>query len=222
MNKTKIEYVDYTWNPLVGCKHACEYCFAEKMNKRFKWIDNWQKPVYFYKRLDEPYKLRKPARILVGSMTDLFGDWVNTGFIKQVRDITRLSPLHTFLFLTKNPKRYAEFEFPENCWLGTTVERTSRINRVDILRNLQTNNLKFVSFEPLLGDMAGLDFGDIDWGIIGGLTPYHKMENISKWIRGILDIGYILDIPIFMKENLRRYWDGEWRTELPKTRTGGK
>jgi protein gp37 len=78
MNKTSIEWCDFTWNPVVGCKHGCPYCYAKKINDRFKFIPEWTAPRLFPDRLSEPSMLKKRSRIFVGSMCDLFGDWIDS------------------------------------------------------------------------------------------------------------------------------------------------
>ena len=160
MNKTKIEWTNYTWNPCVGCKHGCSYCYAKRMNDRFKWIENWNEPKFYPERLKEPYKVKKPSKIFVGSMCDLFGDWIDKDWIDRIILTARENPQHTFQFLTKNPKRYSKFEFPKNCWLGVTIDGTeTTLEKVMRIEHLATkDNFKFVSFEPLLGDVSGLIF----------------------------------------------------------------
>jgi len=170
MGKTRIEYADRTWNPIVGCKYGCYYCYAEAMNKRFKWIEDWRSPQFFPERLAEPQRWRKPQKVFVGSISDVFGEWVPKSWIDPILQTARDLPRHTFYFLTKNPERYKECEFPSNCWLGTTVEHIDNSWRVDCLTKCGLNNIKFISFEPLLSDMSGIDLAGIDWIIIGGLT----------------------------------------------------
>ena len=141
MNKTKIEYVDYTWNPITGCYHNCPYCYARRIAERFKSKQNYAyingvkpahikepfpygfRPTYHPDRLEEPLKVVVPSRILVCSMGDIMGEWVPDEWIRSVIEVTRKCPQHTFLFLTKNPQRYFFFkdEFPDNCWLGASI-----------------------------------------------------------------------------------------------------
>jgi len=128
MNKQSesgIPYCDYTWNPATGCLHGCSYCFAERIAKRFsgsKAFPDGFKPRFHPERLGEPLKIKKPSVIFVSDMGDLFGDWVPEKCITEVLGVVGECPQHTFLFLTKNPKRYKRFNFPKNAWLGTSVE----------------------------------------------------------------------------------------------------
>lgn len=135
MNKTKIDWVDMTWNPVTGCLHGCEYCYAEKIANRFGQnlysteklhvIDEWKfnserscgmsnpfpwnfEPTLHKNRLGEPTKVKNPQKIFVCSMADLFGEWVPDEWIQDVFKACEAAPQHKYLFLTKNPKRYGE------------------------------------------------------------------------------------------------------------------
>ena len=198
MNKSKIEWCDYTWNPVVGCKHNCWYCYAKRMNDRFKWIEKWSEPRFFASRLKEPYRLKKPSKIFVCSMADLFGDWINSRWIHEILKLPKNNPQHTFQFLTKNPKRYLEFEFPKNCWLGITIDYVNQA-RLNYLKKMP--NYKFISFEPLLGDMSALDLSGIDLVIVGAMTGMGKKNVIPKkeWIDSIKHKN------IFYKNNIKEY-----------------
>ena len=127
MNKTKIEYADYTWNPVTGCLHECEYCYARKQAKRFSSIVGIPNgkihdlpinftykckypygfdPTFHRYRLDEPSQVKTPSTIFVCSMADLFGEWVPDEWIQKIFEACADAPQHRYLFLTKNPKRY--------------------------------------------------------------------------------------------------------------------
>ena len=105
MGKTKIEYADMTWNPIVGCKHGCFYCYAKRMNDRFKWIENWKNPIFFGDRLNEPLKNPIPTKYLVSSMSDIMGDWVDSNVLQRIilrtnwRALSGYPDIHTFLFI---------------------------------------------------------------------------------------------------------------------------
>jgi protein gp37 len=125
MNRTKIDWpgLSYSWNPVVGCKHNCDYCYAKKLNDRFKFIPDWENPQFFPERLNDPYKVKKPSTIFVGSMCDLFERWINPDWVYQVIQVCKDNPQHTFMFLTKNHVGYNGFTFPDNCMLGITMTR---------------------------------------------------------------------------------------------------
>ncbi len=173
MNKTKIEWVrnpdgtqGYTWNPVRGCLHNCPYCYGKRMDKRFG--DGTFTPTFHPERLQEPLKVKKPSRIFVGSMADLFGDWTwnlkSGGFattdyvVKCILHTAEQCPQHTFIFLTKNPKGMQGFDFPENCWCGTSVENQEKATeRIPELLKVNCETL-FASYEPALGP---IDIGQL-------------------------------------------------------------
>ncbi len=196
MNRTKIEWTDYTWNPAIGCLHGCSYCYAKRMNDRFKWTPDWKQIRYFPERLQQPCQVKKPGKIFVGSMTDLFGDWVPSRWIDKVLKVVSENPHHTFQFLTKNPKRYLEFDFPENCRLGMTADRPLP-DEIKILR--QKPNYRYVSCEPLLGSMEGMDFSGVDLVLVGAMTGIGAIKPKKEWIESIRHPN------IFYKNNIKPF-----------------
>lgn len=204
MNKTKIEYVDYTINPIRGlCKNDCPYCYAKRMYRRFGWDENIS---CNYGVFNEVEKLKKPSRIFIGSMHDIFGEWIYYNWISNIIQYCSDFPQHTFIFLTKNPKRYAEFIFPDNCWLGVTIDGKENPKNLeekmqDFLFNAK--NIKFISYEPLLNmDAYYVRFIKfVDWVIVGGLTP--KPVHLKSWVYGILQIAKHHNKPVFLKDNLK-------------------
>ncbi len=220
MNRTKIEWTDFTWNPVTGCLHGCPYCYGRKIANRFRSLfPNGYKPTFYPERLKEPYngvprnfRSRNPylpkgsAMIFVCSMGDLFGSWVPAKWIEAVIRVAEDNPHHVFQFLTKNPARYREFEFPKNCWLGTTVTSYEDQDRILELPRYEENGrtLNFVSFEPLLGEvhLEGWIWGYIDWVIIGAQTnPYRPPK--PEWVEHIIVEARRNGKPIFLKDNLR-------------------
>lgn len=135
MQKTKIEWCDSTWNPVTGCLHGCEYCYARKIANRFDGgfkislpcaaIDEPQKsenrfgknkiesypygfnPTFYRYRLDQPTKWKEPRNIFVCSMADLFGKWVPDDWEIEVLKACAEAPQHNYLFLTKDPIGYS-------------------------------------------------------------------------------------------------------------------
>jgi len=201
MNKTKIEWTDYTWNPVVGCKNGCWYCYAKRMNDRFKWIPKWDEPKFFPERLNDKMP-KKPSKIFVGSMCDLFGDWIPSEWIIKVIEVIENNPKHKFQFLTKNPKRYLEFNFPENCWLGITITKDNDYaggsqKAIDILS--QVPNYRFISFEPLLGDAGRLDLSHMYLIILGAMTGQGAILPKREWIKSIKHMN------IFYKNNIKKF-----------------
>ncbi len=202
MNKTKIEYVDYTINPIKGlCRNNCWYCYAKRMYLRFNWNTDIRLNTYEFSNLP-----KKPSKIFVGSMHDIFGDWIPYHWIIEIVECCLKFPQHIFLFLTKNPERYREFEFPQNCWLGTTIESSKQLKRIfDLAEAIGGRNKTFISIEPLLDNLQDLNgcmpVSSLDWIIVGGLTP--KSVHKDEWVEEIIKVARIVNIPIFLKGNLK-------------------
>jgi protein gp37 len=162
-------------------------------------------PVFWGNRLDQPYKVKKPAKIFVCSMADLFGDWVPQDWIESVLQIVRGCPWHTFQFLTKNPKRLSFWNpWPDNCWVGTTVTNQEDMHRVMEMWNV-LSKVRFISYEPLLGPIdIGLSGAYIDWAIIGAMTGPGAAKVDPAWVQGLVDQYRAAGVPVFLKDNLYR------------------
>lgn len=233
MNRTKIDWCDYTWNPVVGCLHGCPYCYARKIAERFKggkaYPFGFEPTSHLSKRINEPMLVKQPSKIFVCSMADLFGDWSwkvpwNGGVvsgdavINSVLEIVKKCPQHTFLFLTKNPKRYRRFNLPPNAWAGATVTVQDDLERIGYLP-LEGN--RFISIEPLLGEInfakrpyrSAIPF--VDWIIIGAQTGPGAVVPNQKWVQSIIDQARARGIPVFVKENV--HWPEVIR-EFPEVR----
>ncbi len=191
MSKTKIEWCDYTFNPIKGlCKYACEYCYARKMYKRFHWNEEIRLEM---SALSGIAKIKEPSRIFLCSTHDLFGDWITDKWIFDIITECHRYPQHTFLLLTKNPGRYKDFTFRKNFWLGQTVVKKEDYKKTT------NNNIKFISFEPLLDNDIGYRRFPADWYIIGGLSPNpkHTHEAIDR----ILEQSSYFGTPVLIKHN---------------------
>lgn len=232
MNKTKIEWCDSTWNPVTGCLHGCEYCYARKIANRFFGrldraeesknglhciYNRVERNPYPYKfeptlhtyRLDEPRKWTKPRTIFVCSRADLFGEWVPDEWIEEVFEACKRAPQHRYLFLTKNPNRYYDLskkgKLPDakNMWYGFTVTNTS-----DKIWNDDRNT--FLSVEPIMADFRRMEksyilfSSSINWVIIGAETGNRKDRVIpeKEWIDNVVGAADNARIPVFMKDNL--------------------
>jgi len=221
LNRTKIEWTDFTWNPVTGCLHGCEYCYGRKIAKRFpKLFPNGYEPTFHPERLKEPYQVSKrfrsknpnlprgSAMIFTVSMGDLFGDWVSIEWIYPILNVVRNNPHHIFQFLTKNPYRLKDFPFTQNSWVGATVDwvTTESLTRVrNALSKVRNPSIRFISIEPFLHLdflVEPEDFEGFDWIIIGAQTnPYRPPK--PEWVERILIAAEKLDIPVFLKDNLR-------------------
>lgn len=212
---SKIEWTEKTWNPVTGCtkiSEACENCYAEVMAKRLSGMPaskekyrNGFKLTIHPEALEEPYKWKKPSMVFVCSMGDLFHKDVPTSFIDSVIKVIEDNPQHTFQLLTKRAKRMFQFfyesgrEIPKNCWLGVTCESGKHKERVDYLRLLEAP-VRFVSCEPLLGNMNGIDLDGIDWVITGGESGVNARRTPADWFRGLRDACRRWNTPFFFKQ----------------------
>lgn len=262
MQKTKIEWSDMTWNPVTGCKHDCDYCYAKKIAERFgppgqKMLDTTtgdyslyggvtiDKPIWVAKkdgspricpfpcgfyptfhryRLDEPQSARKPQRIFVVSMGDLFGDWVMDSWIIQVFEACKKAPQHKYMFLTKNPARYDELidkgMLPQldNFWYGTTI--------TDLGQPMHWNDHAntFLSVEPMLepwpsGDASTFNHTLPELVIVGAETGNRKGKVIPEpwWIDNLVEQCRNNNQLVFMKDSLIPIMgESKMLRELPK------
>lgn len=201
MNKTKIEWTDYTKNPIKGkCLTRCPYCYAIRMYDRF----GWNPEVRFEpKVLDEIRKIRAPSKIFLCSTHEMFGNWILDEWVEEILDTAAKCPQHTFQILTKRPER-ADWIFPRNCWIGVTVESQRETWRITALKTLANAKLKFVSFEPLQSEIE-CNLSGIDWIIVGAETGNRKGKIIPEklWIEKLISQARDRDIPIFLKYNLK-------------------
>jgi len=222
VNRTSalVGWAPRTWNPMTGCYHwktgVCsvgENCYAKqraetRLRGRFGYPEDEPfRPTFHESRLKQPYKIKKPTTIFVCSMGDLFGEWVPAEWIEAVIKVARDNKRHTFIFLTKNPRRYSEFEFPQNCLLGTTINVVKDLKRIKYL--LKVPNRRFLSIEPLREDIhEQLTLDGIDWVIIGAETNRVGKTVFSppaEWVEPIVKQAKALGIPVFIKDNVTTY-----------------
>lgn len=215
MNETAIGWTDQTWNPVHGCSRVsegCRSCYAERISRRFEhtekpWtIEHAAENVQLKPdKLDEPFGITEPARVFVNSMSDLFHEQVPDSFIDEVFAVMRSLPQHVFQVLTKHPERASAYsqhapDWPDNVWVGTSVENARVTDRLDALRLCEAATL-FVSFEPLIGPVGDVDLSGYEWAIVGGESgPDHrKMDH--RWARAIRDQCERDDVAFFFKQS---------------------
>lgn len=231
MTKTKIEWTDATWNPIRGCSRVsagCKNCYAERIAARFSGVGmpyeglskngRWTGEVRFVtERIDDPRQWKKPRRIFVNSMSDLFHKKVKLDWIGQIYTVMRYSPQHTFQILTKRPQGMLEYfkllpasMILPNVWLGVSVEdQKTADERIPLL--LQTPAaVRFISAEPLLGPINlvkafGQGVGELmtdhlDWVIVGGESGPGARPMNPDWARSLRDQCEMSGVKFFMKQ----------------------
>ncbi|MHA2788365.1 DUF5131 family protein [Corynebacterium sp. S7] len=234
-NRSSIEWTEVTWNPVTGCDRisaGCDNCYALTMSKRLKAMgskkyQNDGDPrtsgpgfgiTIHPSTLQEPYSWRSPRVVFVNSMSDLFHAKVPLAFIQSVFDVMRDTPQHTYQVLTKRSlrlKRLApKLDFPSNCWIGVSVESSEVYRRIDHLREIPAA-VRFLSCEPLLGPLDGIDLRNIDWVIAGGESGAHYRPMDISWARGIRDACEIAEVPFFFKQ-----WGGQSPKKLGRELDG--
>ena len=229
MNITKIEWTDYSWNPITGCNNNCPYCYAKKMALRLKGRSGYDKenpfkPTFHSDRLNQPLKKTKPSMIFTCSMSDFFDFEVKSAWREDVYNIMDKSKWHAYQILTKQPIIEPELidTFPKNLWLGISIDGTSKYWKepLDTLKN-SSATMKFISFEPILGDVIPDDLSEIDWAIIGAQTGVGAKNVNPRFVNKVVDLISSYNIPLFVKPNIRcqikNDSDNEWllREEFP-------
>ncbi|MBD3234349.1 MAG: DUF5131 family protein [candidate division Zixibacteria bacterium] len=211
MSTTKIEWTESTWNPTSGCdkiSSGCRHCYAERMALRLKAMGNDKYKNGFELTLhpdvlDDPYSWKKPRTIFVNSMSDLFHEEIPFEYIKQVFKVMNDNPRHTFQVLTKRSgvlRKYSKrLNWSKNIWVGVTVEDDKYTRRVDDLRKTGAC-VKFLSLEPLLGDIDNLNLQWIDWAIVGGESGPGARPMYREWVINIKNQCLIQGVPFFFKQ----------------------
>ncbi|MBG0506509.1 phage Gp37/Gp68 family protein [Elizabethkingia anophelis] len=196
MNRSNIEWTEITWNPTTGCTKVstgCKNCYAERwanmQHKRgINQYRNGFELTLATERLNDPLKWKKPQIVFVNSMSDLFHDKVETEYIKKVFSVMNSTPQHTYQILTKRIERVKDLSdnifWSDNIWLGVSVENNEFVERIEILKTTPAK-IKFISFEPLLGDIKYDDFTSIDWVLVGGESGGKARKVEKEWIISI-------------------------------------
>ena len=211
MSISKIEWTESTWNPVTGCSKispGCDNCYAERMAHRLKamgqpnYRNGFELTVHEC-ALELPLTWRTPRVVFVNSMSDLFHKRVPGEFIGRVFEVMRAADHHIFQVLTKRSHRMAAIssglDWPEHVWAGVSVENRDYAFRLDHLRQTDAK-VRFVSFEPLLGPVAGVDLSGIDWVIVGGESGPGARPMQKQWVEDIRDQCLEEGIAFFFKQ----------------------
>jgi len=225
---TQIEWTEATWNPIAGCKivsPGCTNCYAMRMGARLQAMGmakyagttrkSGKRHVWTGKlnidreALTAPLNWRKPQRIFVNSMSDLFQEKADETFIRQVWQVMERAHWHSFQVLTKRPERMLELlsksEFPvlSNVWLGTSVESDDYLERIELLRRVPAR-VRFISFEPLLSAIVDPELSGIHWAIVGGESGPSARPMESWWVEELRDACQRQRVAFFFKQ-----WGGK-------------
>lgn len=207
-----------TWNPVTGCSKVspgCAHCYAEAFAERFRGVPGHPYEQGFDlrlwpERLGLPLRWRKPRLIFVNSMSDLFHEGVPDDFVAEVFSVMERARWHTFQVLTKRSERLAELAphlpWPANVWMGVSIENRRFVQRADHLRQVAAA-VRFVSAEPLLGPLQGLDLAGIDWLIVGGESGHGARALDLEWVRDLIARCHADGVAVFVKQ-LGTRWTG--------------
>ena len=222
-----IEWTEATWNPVTGCTKVsagCKNCYAERLALRLQAMGNHRYANGFRLTMhddvvDLPKSWRIPRMIFVNSMSDLFHEQVPLNFIQRAFATMHACPQHTFQILTKRSVRLRklarDLEWPRNVWVGVSVEDSRVLSRVDDLRHVPAA-VRFLSCEPLIGSLAGIDLTKIHWVIVGGESGFGARPMKIEWVREIFRACRKERIPFFFKQ-----WGGV-RKDLTGRLLGGR
>ncbi len=210
-DNSRIEWTDSTWNPVTGCSKVspgCKHCYAERLALRLQAMGNPRYRAGFEITLHPdllslPLTWKRPRRVFVNSMSDLFHEAVPEWFIRRVFEVMRDAHWHVFQILTKRSARLAtlgpRLNWPPNVWQGVSVENERYTSRVLHLRQVPAG-VRFLSIEPLIGPIPRLPLDGIHWVIVGGESgPHHRPIDVD-WVRQIRDQCLSTGVPFFFKQ----------------------
>jgi len=212
-----IEWTETTWNPLTGCTKispGCKHCYAERMSLRLQamgqpnYTNGFELTLHKH-MLDVPLHWKKPRLVFVNSMSDLFHKDVPDDFVLRVFDVMRRAHWHIFQVLTKRSERLLRLSpairWPDNVWMGVSVERRDYAFRIDHLRRTHAVT-RFLSLEPLLGPLPALDLSGMQWVIVGGESGPGARPLQDAWVTDIRDQCLAAGVPFFFKQ-----WGGVFK-----------
>ena len=218
---SNIEWTDTTWNPVTGCSRVspgCDNCYMFALWPRLhamgvKGYEGEPDAVALHKdRLKQPYFWKKPRRVFVNSMSDLFHIDIPYEFLEKAFNVMMATPEHSYQVLTKRPGRAVAFwskrlqetqrDWPDNVWIGTSVESQKYAPRIEVLSRIPAA-VRFVSAEPLIEPLTLADYmreGHIKWLIVGGESGHRARPMDPQWARTLRDEALQYDVPFFLKQ----------------------
>jgi len=219
----QISWADWSWNPVTGCLHGCEYCYARELATRESYAASYPvgfTPLFHHERLDAPANTPVPddaiidprrKRVFVCSMADLYGKWVPVDWIRQIHQSCLDNPQWDYLFLTKFPSRYVKLDLPPTAWIGTTVDSQRRVATAEnAFRKIEGVRVKWLSLEPLLEPLAFSDLSMFDWVVIGAqsqtVQPGNKVVPAFApnfdWVARLVAQARDAGCAVYLKPNL--------------------
>jgi protein gp37/ParB-like chromosome segregation protein Spo0J len=224
---TEIGWAMWSWNPVTGCNHGCNYCYARAIatsRDMAAYYPAGFTPLFHHERLDAPANTPVPARaaadpahsrVFVCSMADLFGAWVPQEWIDQVVASTVANPQWEYLYLTKFPQRYDRLDLPASGWIGASVDEQHRAEpTLAAMRKVSGVKVKWLSLEPLLEPIKFSTLEGIDMIVIGA-----QSENIGQnslfsppfeWVADLVATARRDGCKVWLKTNLLGQTSGQW------------
>ena len=211
-DKTAIEWTDATWNPTTGCtkiSEGCRNCYADRLAHRLQLMGNPKFKNGFEvtlhpDSLDKPANWKRPRRIFVNSMSDLFHEEIPDDFIRRVFAVMNREARHSFQVLTKRPERAlamaTALQWTANIWIGVSVEDAKVLNRVDTLRQIPAK-VRFLSIEPLIGPVENMNLNGIGWAVAGGESGFGHRKCNPDWVRSVRDQCISVGVPFLFKQH---------------------
>ncbi len=231
-----VSWAGYTWNPITGCEHDCDYCYARGIAARFpNAFPAGFTPLFHPERLPAPVNTKVPAkhaddpaygRVFVVSMGDMYGRWVPQEWIDAIHDVEHANSRWEYLHLTKFPARYVTQRMPVTAWAGTSVDEQNRVRIAEnAFRRIGDVKVKWLSLEPLREPLEFTDLSMFDWVVIGAQTETRQPGGVvvpafdppQEWVLRITDQAHEAGCAVHWKPNLRRAMAGrqEWYDEYP-------
>jgi protein gp37 len=210
-DRSAIEWTEATWNPVTGCDEVspgCAHCYAKTFAERFRGVPGHPYEQGFDlrlwpERLDQPMHWKRPRMVFVNSMSDLFHERIPEQFLHGVFAVMQRANHHTFQILTKRHERLAELAptlpWPDNVWMGVSIENRRFVHRADYLREVPAA-VRFISAEPLLGSLEGLDLSGIHWLIAGSESGHHHRPVRAEWVGELRDRCNQESVAFFFKQ----------------------
>ena len=214
-----INWAKWSWNPVTGCRHGCPYCYAKTIaNVKRHIFPKGFTPHLRKERLAIPARMERKRlsdrdrdipgirHVFTCSMADLFGDWVKQSWIDKVMAAVREAPSWTFLFLTKNPARLVDIDWPENAWAGATVDTQARVKPTLKAMKKVKAKIKLLSCEPLLEELKFPTMECIDWAIIGPQSSHGALPEFQPevaWVNSLIDQARGAGCKVYCKPSLK-------------------